>query len=63
MTESVPDAAVQTITYKRQVHQKKQADLLAAFPVRKELLLSRLRSKGWIISNMLISAYTATVKT
>lgn len=33
MTESVPDAAVQTITYKRQAHQKKQADLLAAFPV------------------------------
>ncbi|MEN2380148.1 IS66 family transposase [Lactobacillus helveticus] len=38
MTESVPDAAVQTITYKRQAHQKKQADLLAAYPVRKELL-------------------------
>lgn len=37
MTESVPDAAVQTITYKRQAHQKKQADLLAAYPVRKEL--------------------------
>ena len=38
MTESVPDAAVQTITYKKQAHQKKQADLLAAYPVRKELL-------------------------
>lgn len=38
MAESVPDVAVQTITYKRQAHQKKQADLLAAFPVRKELL-------------------------
>lgn len=32
MTENVPDAAVQTITYKRKNHQRKRADLLAAFP-------------------------------
>ena len=32
MTENVPDAAVQTITYKRQAHKRKRADLLAALP-------------------------------
>ena len=32
MTESVPDDAVQTITYKRKKHQRKRADLLAALP-------------------------------
>lgn len=31
MTENVP-GAVQTITYKRQTHKRKRADLLAAFP-------------------------------
>ena len=31
MTENVPDA-VQTITYKRQAHKRKRADLLAALP-------------------------------
>ena len=32
MTENVPGAAVQTITYKRQAHKRKRADLLAALP-------------------------------
>ena len=34
MMESVPDAAVQTITYKRKTHKRKRADLLAAFPIK-----------------------------
>lgn len=32
MTENVPDAAVQTITYNRKTQRRKRADLLAAFP-------------------------------
>lgn len=34
MMESVPDAAVQPITYKRKTHKRKRADLLAAFPIK-----------------------------
>lgn len=33
MTENVPDAGVQTITYKRKARQRKRADLLAVLPV------------------------------
>lgn len=38
MTENVPDAAVQTITYKRQAHKRKRADLLAALPAEKVIM-------------------------
>ena len=32
MKENVPDAAVQTITYKRKKHKRKRADLLESIP-------------------------------
>lgn len=35
MTENVPDAAVQTITYKRKAHKRKRADLLESIPAEK----------------------------
>ena len=33
MTENVPDATVQTITYKRKAHKRKRADLLESISV------------------------------
>ncbi len=35
MMENVPDAAVQTITYKRKAHKRKRADLLESIPAEK----------------------------
>ena len=35
MMENVPDAAGQTITYKRKAHKRKRADLLESIPAEK----------------------------